>query len=266
MVTSGSRLLQASDGPAAAVENRRGSSPIVLVCEHASAAIPAGLCDLGLDEAVRASHAGLDIGALGVARALSAALDAALVHQRFSRLVYDCNRPPEAPYAMPTQSAIHRIAANDSLGEAERNQRIAEIYLPFHAAIEEAIEDRLARGREPILVTIHSFTRTYFGRRRAVDLGILHDADSRLADRLLRKAAKALPDLAVRRNEPYGPDDGVTHTLRLHALKPAHENVMIEIANDLIRSEAEQALWADRLAGLLRAATTHAAENAKGIA
>lgn len=266
MPVDGSGLLQASDGPAVAVDNPRGTSPIVLVCEHASATIPAALGDLGLDETVRASHAGWDIGALGVARAMSAALDAVLVHQRFSRLAYDCNRPPDAPDAMPTQSEVHRIAANDELSEAERRQRINEIYLPFHAAIEEAVEGRLVRGREPILVTVHSFTRIYFGRRRAVDLGVLHDTDGRLADRLLRKAANALPGLAVRRNEPYGPADGVTHTLRLHALKPAHENVMLEIANDLIRTEAEQALWADRLSALLREATGQAAENAKGIA
>ena len=36
------------------------------------------------------------------------------------------------------------------------------------------------------------------------------------------------------RNEPYGPEDGVTHTLKLHGLSNGVLNVMIEIRNDLV--------------------------------
>ena len=54
--------------------------------------IPRRLGDLGVDERARRTHIGWDIGALGVARRLSALLDATLVAQRYSRLVIDCNR------------------------------------------------------------------------------------------------------------------------------------------------------------------------------
>jgi predicted N-formylglutamate amidohydrolase len=57
--------------------------------------------NLGLGPAELEAHIAWDIGAEAVARALSAKLDASLVLQRYSRLVYDCNRPPEAPDAMP---------------------------------------------------------------------------------------------------------------------------------------------------------------------
>ncbi len=247
------RLLTTSDGPAFAVENARGSSPVVLVCEHASNAIPARLGGLGLDAEVLASHAAYDIGALETARRMSAHLDAPLVRQRFSRLVYDCNRPPEAPDAMPVRSEVFEIAANAGLGAAERAARTEEIYRPFHAAVAETIESHVARGLSPVLVTVHSFTRVYCGKRRDVDFGILEDRDTRLSDRLL-SACESWEDCAVRRNEPYGAGDGVTHTLRLHAVPRGLMNVMFEIANDLVTDGAGQEAWARRLSDLLREA------------
>jgi predicted N-formylglutamate amidohydrolase len=55
----------------------------------------------------------------------------------------------------------------------------------------------------------------------------------------------------VRRNEPYGPEDGVTHTLNLHGGRRGLLNAMIEIRNDLITEEAGQSAWAGRLAQVL---------------
>ena len=178
------QLLTDLDGPAVAVENRRGASHFVLVCEHASNVIPGRLDGLGLEDRVLASHAAYDIGALAVARKMSGLLDATLVHQRFSRLVYDCNRPPEAPDAMAARSEIFDIPANAALSEEQRTARTNEIYRPFHDAVEAAVEERLGRGTAPVLVTIHSFTRIYNGRRREVDLGILDDLDTRLSEHL----------------------------------------------------------------------------------
>ena len=95
---------------------------------------------------------------------------------------------------------------------------------------------------------MHSFTPVYFGKPRAVEIGILHDADARLADAMLAAAGPAYRTL---RNEPYGPEDGVTHTLKEHGLSNGVPNVMIEVRNDLIQDEAGQRVVADYLAGLL---------------
>jgi predicted N-formylglutamate amidohydrolase len=89
--------------------------------------------------------------------------------------------------------------------------------------------------------------------RRHFDLGILHDRDRRLADALLHELATDR-DVSVRRNEPYGPADGVTHTLKLHGLTRGLLNVMLEIRNDLIGDEAGQRRWAERLACAMTAA------------
>ena len=43
-----------------------------------------------------------------------------------------------------------------------------------------------------------------------------------------------MKDIVVKRNEPYGPQDGVCHTLNLHAGARGLAYAMIEIRNDLI--------------------------------
>ncbi|WP_422371723.1 N-formylglutamate amidohydrolase [Hoeflea sp.] len=243
-------LIDASEGSAFSVSRAEGTSSIVLVCEHASNRIPRSLGNLGLDEAARESHIAWDIGAASVAEILSETLDAVLVSQRFSRLVYDCNRPPEAPGAYPEKSEIFTVPGNAGLSGADRARRANALYHPFHDAIDHVLDERIAAGREVVLVTVHSFTPVYFGARRDGELGILHDADRRLADAMLEAAREA--DLAgVSRNYPYGPEDGVTHTLMRHGLARGIPNVMLEIRNDLISGAPGQSEWGVRVAGLL---------------
>ena len=246
-------LIEPSEGPVFAVRRPGGTSDVVLVCEHASKTMPKALGTLGLDQAALESHIAWDIGALGVAERLSDLLDASLVTQRFSRLAYDCNRPPDSADAYPERSEVFDVPGNRGLDQAERSRRAAALYVPFHKAVDTLLDERLAQGRTVVLVTVHSFTPVYFGRQRDGLLGILHDTDSRLADALLDAAAQARME-GVSRNYPYGPEDGVTHTLKRHGLTRHIANVMLEIRNDLISGEAGQSVWADRIADLLRAA------------
>ena len=70
-------------------------------------------------------------------------------------------------------------------------------------------------------------------------------------------SAEAMPALTAdgaldaRRNEPYGPEDGVTHTLKAQALPRGLLNVMIEIRSDLIAERPGQTALTERLAGWL---------------
>lgn len=244
------RLLTDAEGNPVTVTNAEAKGEFVFLCEHASRRLPQRLGTLGLSEDVLKSHIAWDPGALAVADLLAAKLDGALIHQRFSRLAYDCNRPPESEAAMPVASEIYEVPGNRTMSEAERRARVDELYRPFHDAVSRFVVERKAGGRRPVLVTMHSFTPVYFGRPRAVQLGILHDADSRLADRMLAIAA-ADGTYDVRRNEPYGPQDGVTHSLIEYGVRYGLPNVMIEIRNDLIRDEIGQRGMADYLEGLL---------------
>lgn len=248
LVRSG--ILTSADGETVAVENVSAGGAVVLVCEHASRLLPQSVGTLGLSSDALSSHIAWDPGALELSRLLSSKLDALLVYQRFSRLIYDCNRPPESPAAMPEKSEIYEIPGNRDLSVAERYARTAAIYVPFHDRISAELARRSGEGRPNVVVTAHSFTPVYFGTPRAVEIGILHDSDSRLADAMLDGAAKA-GRFRVERNSPYGPDDGVTHTLRLHALPAGYANVMIEVRNDLITNSVDQEVMADYLAGLI---------------
>ncbi len=202
----------------------------VLVCEHASNHIPDMFAQLGISREVAESHVAWDPGAFEVSRHLAELLDAPLVKGEISRLVYDCNRPPQAVDAIPERSEVFDIPGNMNLDEAERDIRVSHVYRPFRQCVSDTIAQS---SRLKALITIHSFTPVYNGERRDVEIGILHDSDTRLADEMLRVAARHTK-LNVRRNEPYGPQHGVTHTLREHALSNNLWNVMIEIRNDLI--------------------------------
>ena len=236
------------NGAPAQVINENGKSPIVLVCEHASAHIPAILGNLGLGEEDRTAHIAYDIGAEPMARLMSEQLDAPLIVQKYSRLVYDCNRPPENPSAWPEKSETTEIPGNVGLGAAQKADRVDQIYKPFHQAVSDFLDQHQQRGSEPVFVTIHSFTAIYYGNFREVNLGVLHDEDTRLADAMLDIAPN---EYVARRNDPYGPEDGVTHTLNLHGGSRGIKNVMLEVRNDLIADEAGQAIWAGRLSELL---------------
>ncbi len=227
--------------------NLAGTSPVVLVCEHASAFIPDEFGDLGLSEVARGGHIAWDLGAFEVARRLSELLDAALVSSTVSRLVYDCNRAPESASAIPETSETYSIPGNQGLSKEQRRQRVEVYYQPFERAVISAL---VAKSQQPVLVTIHSFAPVYFDQTRSVELGILHDSDTRLADAMLTRAVDHTR-LKTLRNQPYGLADGVTHTLKLHGVANGYMNVMIEIRNDLIADLQQCQTMANTLHNLL---------------
>lgn len=231
---------------------------VVLICEHASNALPlewpALGGDLGLSAHTQVSHAAFDIGALGLARGLAARMapeagGAVLVHAPLSRLAYDLNRAPDHPGAMPARSEVHDIPGNRALTAADRLARTEAICLPFHATLSATVARLVARGRRPALIAVHSFTPVYLGQARAVEFGVIHDDDTTLTMAVL-EAAKGC-GLDTRLNEPYSAAGDVTHTIRQHAVPMRLSNTMLEIRNDLISDAPAQEAMAERLAPIL---------------
>jgi len=246
-----------SSESAAMVENPQGSSRIILICEHAGQQIPEYLGSLGLDQETMSTHIGWDIGAAKLSRALSKQLDAPLVLQRYSRLVYDCNRDFDAFDAIVEESDDVAIPHNSDLSLEQRRRRFEVVYQPFHGAIAGLVEHRLQSNEKPdcrsVIVTIHSFTPLYKGQHRTLDLGILYDADTRLADEVTELAGTDLTYSSAR-NEPYSPRDGCMHTIITHGIKHGLPNLMLEVRNDLISDAKGQKQWAHRIAELLTTA------------
>ncbi|RWA66896.1 N-formylglutamate amidohydrolase [Mesorhizobium sp.] len=231
------------------VTNPGGSSPFVLTCDHASNFLPAEFGTLGLPVEDLSRHIAWDPGALPVASRMADALDATLVETRISRLVIDCNRPLDAPDLVPPVSETTAIPGNTDLSDKQRAARIDLAWRPFHDTIAGIIEQRLARGQETRLVSVHSFTPVYKGRSRPWHIGIIHDDDRRLAAPLIA-ALQRLAGITVGVNEPYSPADRVYFTLERHARSRGLACAMIEIRNDEISGETGQRKWADLLTGI----------------
>jgi predicted N-formylglutamate amidohydrolase len=242
-------LLLSSDEPSA-VEVRNGDECFLVVCEHASNRIPRTLGSLGLQSADLSRHIAWDLGAIEVAKGIADRLGGTLVAQRYSRLVVDCNRSPELPDAFTTYSEDTRIPGNVGLSEHDKAGRLAEIWTPFHDAIDRVIDGRIAAGLQTVLVTVHSFTPVYRGVSRPWHVGIISTDERRLAEAVLDKLRQE-PSLVVGDNEPYSAKDNVDYTIRRHGRDRQLPHVMIEIRNDLIADEVTQQQWAERLALIL---------------
>ncbi len=242
-----------SEEAAAQVENIDGKSDVVLVCEHAGRQLPQFLGSLGIDNKLMSAHIAWDIGVAGMAGTMSTELNAPLVLQRYSRLVYDCNRSFDEVDAIAEVSDEVIIPENQNLSKAQRQHRYDVVYQPFYEAINNIIESRTRQGRRSVIVTVHSFTPIFKGQQRNVELGVIHDSDTRLADAVLLQAQRDQGYYAAR-NRPYSAEDGVTHTLITHGIKNNLPNLMFEVRNDLIADAESQQQWGQRLSRLLSAA------------
>ena len=242
-----SLLLDSVEVPPVHEDNAAGRSPFLLACDHYGRLLPRRLGDLGLPPSELTRHIAWDVGIAGVADRLSKQLDAHLVAQRYSRLVIDCNRPPQAPSSIPRISEATTIPGNQGLAHAAMTTRRRAIFDPYHRRIDEIIDRRLRDGVATVLVALHSFTPVYAGIARPWHVGTLYHCDTRLPP-LLLKHLRGDPDLVVGDNEPYAVSDDTDYTIPVHGEARGLMNSGIEIRQDLLADPAGQQQWADRLA------------------
>ena len=227
-----------------------GPSPLLLVVDHAGNTMPRALGRLGITEAECERHIAWDIGIARVGRALADALDAPMIQQNYSRLVIDCNRPPESPASIPEISELTPIPGNVALSEAARAMRAREIFWPYHDRIEAELEHRRQSGHLTALIALHSFTPVFKGEARTWHAALLYNRDPRLARRLLA-LLKEQQGLIVGDNEPYHVSDTTDFTIPVHGERHGLPHALIEIRQDLIADESGQQRWAELLARLL---------------
>ena len=242
-----SLLLGSQDVPPVLEDNAAGRSPFLFTCDHYGRLIPRVLGDLGLPAAELTRHIAWDPGIAGVAEALSKHLDAHLIAQRYSRLVIDCNRPPDALSSIPRISEATLIPGNEGLAREAAELRRRAVFDPYHRRIGEVIDRRLRDTVPIVLVSLHSFAPVYAGIARPWHIGTLYHRDTRLPP-LVLKLLRAEPDLVVGDNEPYAVSDETDYTIPVHGEARGLMNTGIEIRQDLIADEAGQSQWAERLA------------------
>ncbi len=241
-------LLRHDEPPAFRVEMPGGGSPFLLTADHAGRRLPAALGDLGVTPEDMERHIAWDIGIGEVTVRLARALDATAVLQTYSRLVIDCNRPPEVPSAIPVLSEATAIPGNFRLSKDEKLMRRRAIFDPYHAEIDRLIKAR--DGRPTIYVAMHSFTPNYLGVGRPMQVALLYHRNPALSHRLA-DLLRADDDLVVAENDPYSVGDASDYGVPVHAERRGLHYAEIEIRQDLITDEAGQAAWAARLARLL---------------
>jgi predicted N-formylglutamate amidohydrolase len=239
-------LLSATDVPPVLEENAGGRSPFLLTCDHYGRLVPHALGDLGVPAGEMERHIAWDIGIAGVAGRLAKALGAHLVAQRYSRLVIDCNRPPQAPSSIPLISEAITIPGNDGLTHEAADARRRLIFEPYHRRIADIIDTRLRQGMPTVLISLHSFTPVYAGIARPWHIGTLYQRDTRLPPLLLR-LLRAEADLVVGDNEPYAVSDATDYTIPVHGEARGLMTTGIEIRQDLIGDISGQTQWAERL-------------------
>lgn len=243
-------LLGRNEVPPVHERQETGRSPFLFTSDHYGRLIPRSLGDLGLPEGELTRHIAWDIGIAGVAEALSKRLDAHLIAQRYSRLVIDCNRPPDVASSIPIISEATTIPGNEGLAHDAAELRRRLIFEPYHRRIDEVIDQRLSDNRPTVLVSLHSFTPVYAGIARPWHVGTLYHRDTRLPP-LLLKHLRAEADLVVGDNEPYAVSDITDYTIPVHGEKRGLMNSGIEIRQDLIADQSGQQQWAERLARIL---------------
>ena len=225
-----------------------GGSPLLVLCDHASPALPESYGGLGLDPALFETHIAYDIGAAFVTRALAARFGAAALLGRWSRLLIDLNRGADDPTLVMKLSDGSVIPGNRHAGPDEIARRIRDFHQPYHDAITAEL-DRI--GPQAALISIHSFTPAWKGVRRPWEVGVLWDTDRRLAGPLMARLSQHA--FAWGDNEPYS---GALENdcLNRHGTQRGLPHVLVEIRQDLIGSPETATAFSERLYYVLEAA------------
>ncbi|MEG9861932.1 MAG: N-formylglutamate amidohydrolase [Parvularculales bacterium] len=222
----------------------------VVVCDHASNALPQGYGSLGLEPAEFANHIAYDVGAAHVARQVAEALECPAILCGFSRLFIDANRGLVDPTLIMELSDGRPVPGNQNLTADEIAMRIEDWYEPYHRAIDEEINRLSVEETTPVLFSVHSFTPIWRGKERPWHVGILWDKDDRMVTPLL-EGLRSVSGLCVGDNKPYS-GDLPGDTMYRHGTARGRAHVLVELRHDLIGDASGQSVWAERLADLLR--------------
>ncbi|MCC5968755.1 MAG: N-formylglutamate amidohydrolase [Pararhodobacter sp.] len=251
-------LLSPADPPPCEIVNPDGQGRVVLICEHGGRLLPQSLGDLGLSAEEFDRHIAWDIGAAGVARAMSDMLDAPLLLQRYSRLVIDCNRSLSAPDLIPEVADGTPVPGNSALSAAQRQARFDSILAPYHDAVKRVLDAR-PDPQNTIILMIHSFTPRLqsLGDTRPMQLGFLFNRDPRLGRAMVAAVRTENPALIVTENAPYQCSDLTDYAVPVHAEPRGLLHTLVEIRNDQIATPDAQEAWAKILTrALARALNT----------
>jgi len=234
------------------VLNADGRQPGLIAVDHAGRSIPEALGDLGLAADWRETHHFCDLGVAELAHALAGRLDVPVVLCDVSRLVIDVNRWLEDPRSILDTVEGNPIPGNAGLNEEARLARQEAVFWPYQSCLGELWMRQTARHSKPFFFALHSCTRVFEGFHRPWDGGTIWHDDETLSRHLLRHLSEE-GGLVLGDNEPYSGLSGA-YTVDRHTYGSGLPACGFEVTNDLLVSDADCGLWADRLSRALSAA------------
>jgi predicted N-formylglutamate amidohydrolase len=171
------RAFSTSESAAFRIVAGKPSSRILLTCEHASNALPANLQWSAKDKRLAPMHWAYDPGSEAFTREFAAVTRSTALLATTSRLFVDVNRPLSAPTLFRDVADNQPIELNQGITAEEKQARLQTYYHPFHQQLHE-----MARTLKPALVlSCHSYTDCYEGKKRDVEIGVLFNHDDALA-------------------------------------------------------------------------------------
>ncbi len=212
--------------------DRHHTRRLVVTCEHASNRLPAPLEAQGEDSKWLETHWGWDPGAAAVVRDLVRRKASVAVLSRFSRLICDPNRSPDEFDWIREECEGYALSFNKEITPEERARRKVTYYDPYHDEIDRCLSERLSRGGDVLLFSVHSFTPNYMGNIREMEIGVLYDRFDPVAERF----AVHLRDqgFITALNEPYSGKDGQIFSAQHHGHRHGVIYLELEIRQDLI--------------------------------
>jgi predicted N-formylglutamate amidohydrolase len=213
----------------------------LVLCDHASNAVPEQYGSLGLGTHELERHIAWDIGARGVALALARKVACPVVLGGTSRLLVDLNRGIHDATSILAESDHTIVPRNLAIDDDERADRIRQFHVPYHARIESHLDALLALGVRPTLVSVHSFSPTLDSIARPWPVAVLW--------KQAREPVAALLDwflahgFLVGDNRPYDARTLFGWTLEHHALRRELPHVLFEIRSDGIETSQAQREW-----------------------
>jgi predicted N-formylglutamate amidohydrolase len=229
------------------VSGRRGRSravgaglAVVVTCEHGGNRVPIAYQDLFHRAGpALASHRGWDAGTVALSRDLAREVPRALPTvpeitphiATVTRLLVDLNRSAHNPAVFSEWTR--------KLRGPERKLLLERYHTPHRMAIDAEVTEHLDRGLRVIHLAPHSFTPAFNGKMRRADLALLYDparsSERELSGAWARRMHAALPELRVRRNQPYrGASDGLTTWLRRRHPDARYMGIEIEVNQSLL--------------------------------
>jgi predicted N-formylglutamate amidohydrolase len=227
------------------VLNRDGDPTFIFTCDHASNALPDGYGLLGLSASEFERHIAWDIGAGEVVRQLAHRFGSPAILARNSRLLIDLNRGIDDPTLIMKISDGAIVPGNHPIEDTEIQKRIDDYYLPYHREVSKVVDGALGQGKVPVLISIHSFTKSWKDRQRPWHVGLLWDRDNRVTGPLIEKFAQD-ETIVVGDNQPYS-GELAGDSMYTHGTKRGLPHALIEIRQDLISAPEGIANWTDRI-------------------